>query len=290
VKPDPVQEILEAFGVHAGSIRKPQDAKLASVYIIDDRHVLRSRRLLPDTPARFAAERVRSETVAARTGYAFPEYRTSRDGNAYVVQGGSFWTLHRLIPGRTLGNWYTLHEVDASVDRQVLGTLRRLHESTTGVLPPEANSRTFLPDRVRPLLAEASSFLGEQAMHRLLASFRRVERFCGQYSESEICFVHGDFHHGNLLVDAGEVVGFIDLDWSRAGHALEDLGFTLMMLQRDYATWSPAANPRRREELLSMYRFQGDLSLLDDYVRLYALFDCEVFKNAAFEAAGCSNR
>ena len=51
-----ILNILEAFGVSARSIEKPEDAKLASVYIADGRHVLRSRDLEEDTADRFDAD------------------------------------------------------------------------------------------------------------------------------------------------------------------------------------------------------------------------------------------
>ncbi len=282
---DNVQVVLKAFGVSARNIKKPPDAKLASVYIIDDDYVLRSRGSLEHTPALYEAERERLAAVAALTGYSFPNYQNSRDGKAYVVDNGSFWTLHRLIPGRTLGNWYELHKVPSQADKQVLTALHRLHDDTKGRFAEEKLSRTFLPDRIELLLEDAPVFLHERSVRRLVASFQRVKGASERYPATEACFVHGDFHHGNIIVNQGDVVGFIDLDWCRAGLPLEDLGFTMMMLLRDYNTWSPAFRRQRYEELLSLYRYNGDVSLLNDYIILYALFDCDCFKNAGFEKA-----
>jgi aminoglycoside phosphotransferase (APT) family kinase protein len=138
---------------------------------------------------------------------------------------------------------------------------------------------------IRPVLEDASAFLTAHAVHRLHVSFQRVNGFSGRYPAGEACFVHGDFHHGNIIVERGNVVGFIDLDWCRAGHPLEDLGFTMMMLLRDYDTWSPTFRRQRYDELLSLYRYNSDLSVLNDYIILYALFDCDCFKNAAFKSA-----
>ena len=102
---------------------------------------------------------------------------------------------------------------------------------------------------------------------------------------TKACFVHGDFHHGNILAREGTIVGFIDLDWCRVGNAFEDLAFTMMMLMRDYETWSTEFRWQRYHAVLHAYGFSDDASILNDYTALYALFDCHVFKSAAFENA-----
>jgi thiamine kinase-like enzyme len=280
-----VGEVLKAFALSPRDIHQPRDAKLASVYILDGLHVLRSREFREDTCERFSAERERLRTVAERTGYSFPRYLAAANKKHYVIDRGCFWTLHRLIRGRTLGNWYELHRVLSPVDRQVLTALRRLHERTRGCFDEGKVSRAFLTDRIRPLLEEAGSFLTAESRRRIHGSFLRVKSFSETYSAAESCFVHGDFHHGNIIANKGRVVGFIDLDWCRVGHPAEDLGYTMMMLLRDYASWSAAFRRKRYEDLLSLYRYHGDRSILNDQIVLYALFDCGVFKNADFERA-----
>ncbi len=278
-------EILASFGVSARSVKKPPDAKLAAVYIVDDRYVLRSRPLQGDNESRFTAERNLLEAVAGFTGSRFPEYRTAMNGNPFVIRSGSFWTLHSLIPGVTLGNWYELHAAPPHADREVLTALRRLHDSTRGRFSEASLSRAFFPEMIRSLLGEGSGFLSTHAAQRVEASFLRVEAFSRTYPEEDACFVHGDFHHGNILAMDGKVAGFIDLDWCRAAHPLEDLAFTLMMLLRNYDAWSPAFQRRRYNELISLYGYTGDASILNDYIVLYALFDCDVFKKTSFENA-----
>jgi aminoglycoside phosphotransferase (APT) family kinase protein len=280
---DHVRCALESFGVTPRSIQKPPDAKLAEVYIVDDRYVLRSRPYLDDTRTRYAAERKLLEFVAGLTGYAFPDYQSSRDGDCFFVDGRSFWTLHRLIPGQTLGKWFELHTVPQHVDQQVMTALRELHEAAIGRFDESRISRTRFLDMISPSLKEASAFLSKDSLQRIHASFKRVKVFSRRYPSGAACFVHGDFHHGNILVHEGKIVGFIDLDWCRVGNGFEDLGFTLMMLLRDYETWSSEFRWERYHDVLSFYRFEGDAALLGDYTALYALFDCYVFRAATFE-------
>lgn len=280
-----IRELLKTFGLSASGVRKPPDAMLASVYIVDDRWLLRSRDATDDTPRMFEAERERTAAASSLTGCRFPEYLRSRDGEAYVVRDGLFWTVHRLIPGRPLGSWTELHRVPPRADRQVMTALRRLHQSTRGRFAEEKLARAFFVDRIEPQLEEAPSFLPGPAVRALRAAFERVRAFTARYPAAEACFVHGDFHHGNVLTNEGAVSGFIDLDWCRIAHPLEDLGFTVMMLLRDSDTWSPAFRPRRYRELVSLYGPDGDTSCLDDYILLYGLFDCHCFRTARFERA-----
>ena len=231
--------ILEAFGLDTQRICQPPDAKLAQVYLVEDRYVLRSRPLEPDTPERFAAECVLCDDVAKLTGFCFPQYEPCKTGACYVMEKNCFWTLHRLIPGRPLGGWFELHRIDPSVNRQVLDTLRLLHTKTAGRFDDKFVDRTRLLQLVSPALLQASGFLKSTVLARLETAFDRVARFCGSYASQEGCFVHGDFHHGNILAHAGRIVGFIDLDWCRVSSPYEDLAFTLMMMLRDYENWSP---------------------------------------------------
>ncbi len=58
-----------------------------------------------------------------------------------------------------------------------------------------------------------------------------------------------------------------------------------MMLLRDYENGSHAFRWSRYHEMLDYYGFEGDAVLLNDHLILYALFDCAVFKSAAFDKA-----
>jgi aminoglycoside phosphotransferase (APT) family kinase protein len=280
-----IPEILKVFGLNASRIRKPQDAKLAQVYLVEDRYVLRSRPLETDTRARFAAECELYGQVAELTGFRFPQYERCESGACFVINEDCFWTLHKLIPGHPLGNWFELHRVDPSVNRQVLNALRQIHTTTTGCFDDKIIDRTRLLELVRPALAEAPDFLSDNALEQVRTAFSRVTRFCSSYPAQAGCFVHGDFHHGNILAHGGRIVGFIDLDWCRIGSPYEDLAFTLMMLLRDYENWSPTFRWPVYREMLDYYGFNGDAALLNDYLILYTLFDCLVFRYARFDDA-----
>jgi aminoglycoside phosphotransferase (APT) family kinase protein len=279
------QRALNFFGIQARSIKRPLDAKLASVYLIDDRYLLRSRRCLDNTETRFAAERELLEFVASLTVYQFPDYQPSKEGRYFFIDGRSLWTVHQLILGQSLGNWYELHVVPSRVDRQVMAVLRQLHDLTMGRFAETRISRTFFLELLQPVLTEAPLFLTDYSLQRVQSSFRRVKEFSSAYPAKQACFVHGDFHHGNILADKGKVVGFIDLDWCRVGNAFEDLGFMTMMLLRDYKTWSTEFRWQRYHDVLHAYGFNDDASILNDYIALYALFDCGVFKSATFDRA-----
>ena len=167
-----VQRALTFFGVQARSIKKPTDAKLASVYIVDDRYVLRSRSRADNIETRFAAERDLLDFVTGLTGYRFPNYLPSNQGEHFFVDGQYLWTLHELIPGKTLGNRYELHVIPSHVDKQVMAALRRLQDATMGRFTEMLISRTFFPELLQPVLAEAPAFLTEYSLRRIESCFR----------------------------------------------------------------------------------------------------------------------
>ena len=279
------QNILKRFGLDARTINKPPDAMLAQVFLVEDQFILRSRPYEADTPARFAAECELCGQVAELTGFRFPEYERCGRGGRFVVEGGNFWTLHKIIPGRPLGSWFELHRIDPSTTRKVLDTQRQLHAMTRGCFDEKTVDRSRLLELVAPSMVDAHAFLSAPARERLQLALDRVKRYCESYFTEIGCFVHGDFHHGNILAQEGRITGFIDLDWCRVGRFYEDFSFTLMMMMRDYKNWSPAFNRARYDSILDGYGFEGDPEVLNDHLILYALFDCTVFSTSRFENA-----
>ena len=258
---------------------------LAQVFLVENRFILRSRPYEKDTPARFAAECELCSQVAELTGFRFPAYERSASGDRFVIVQDHFWTLHRIIPGRPLGTWFELHSLEPSVSRRVLNTLKQLHLMTTGCFDEKIIDRKRLLDLVTPSMAGAGDFLSAPALDRLMLAFDRVKKHCSSYSPETSCFVHGDFHHGNILGQNDRIIGFIDLDWCRAGSFYEDFAFSLMMMLRDYKNWSSAFRRPLYRAILDDYGFEGDADLLNDHLILYALFDCTVFKSSTFENA-----
>jgi len=278
-----LSNVLKLFGLEASRLRKPSDAMLAQVYFVEDQYILRSRPYEADTPVRFDTECNLCGQVAELTGYRFPEYLQCASGDRFVVDKGYFWTLHKIIPGHPLGSWFELHRIDPSVHHKVLGSLRRLHTLTTGTIDEKFIDRRRLIDLITPSMDEARSFLSGQALDRLGVAFESVKSYCDAYPPGISCFVHGDFHHGNILAKDQQISGFIDLDWCRAGSFYEDFAFTLMMMMRDYKNWSHEFSWSMYRSILDDYDFKGDAELLNDHLILYALFDCTVFNSSNFE-------
>ena len=280
-----IGKILNGYGLKTPRLSRPADAKLAQVYFVDDLYVLRSRPFETDTTARFEAERHLYGKVAELTGFKFPQYEPYKSGTFFVIEDDCFWTLHKLIPGHPLGSWFDLHRIEPAVNRRVLKALGRLHEVTKGFFDEKTIDRTRLLLLVAPALEKAPDYIGRSALVRLQSAFESVKKFCRSYPPQAGCFVHGDFHHGNILAQGDRISGFIDLDWCRVGSFYEDLAFTMMMLLRDYKNWSPAFRWPLYRGMLDDYGFKGDAALLNDHLILYALFDCAVFQSAHFDEA-----
>ena len=102
-------------------------------------------------------------------------------------------------------------------------------------------------------------------------------------SIKNLCFIHGDWHYGNLILDKdNKVIGVIDLDWCRIGYHLEDLAYTVMMLLRFYDSDQFNFNKKRFSELLDWYGLnKNEIDLFKEYLILYAFYDVCILKDAA---------
>lgn len=102
------------------------------------------------------------------------------------------------------------------------------------------------------------------------------------------CFVHGDFHHGNIVVDdQRNIIGLIDCDWCRVGHPFEDLGYLVMMCLRKYDSPKFHLDRGHLAQLLGWYGLQeSEYSKLFEYLILCALYDVDVLSDVGEEAQG----
>ena len=130
---------------------------------------------------------------------------------------------------------------------------------------------------------DVKDMLSSDVQKRIKQAMGNVRNASDGFKSNELCFVHGDFHHGNTLVDKkGKIVGFIDLDWCRIGHPLEDLAYTVMMFLRQYTSETIQFNKRHFQKLLKWYNLdQKLLDLFKEYFILYTLYDVYIFKYAS---------
>jgi aminoglycoside phosphotransferase (APT) family kinase protein len=93
---------------------------------------------------------------------------------------------------------------------------------TTELLDPVPHNTAYMTERFATKLTEFAEFGGDPVVHRL-ASAWVAERsgLLGLCAAPALC--HNDVHEGNVLVDGGQVTGFIDVENSIAADPLMDL-------------------------------------------------------------------
>jgi Ser/Thr protein kinase RdoA (MazF antagonist) len=157
-------------------------------------------------------------------------------------------------------------------------TLRKIHDLTKGKF--EIDDRYSFLKKIEEIFDIVKEHLTDEIKNKITKTIENVKNYISDLRKEEFCFVHGDIHHGNVLIDNGEAVGLIDLDWLRIGNKFEDLAFTVMLLLREHKSEHFEFNNAKYEWLINGYGFEeNEEEILKDYIRLYSLYDIFIFLN-----------
>lgn len=274
MNPD-IESIAADFDLDAGSFSKASNTILSFVYI-GNGHVFRARTLEHDTIEKFEREQGLIDALRSLTPIQFPSLLPSRAGAPYVLRNERLWTAYPIIEGDILCNWWEMEKMSDKELLLMFKTLRGLHESSRGKLShvPRSEGQSVV---LRRWLASAEGSLAPSQM-------RLVERACDvvgdserSLSDGERCFVHADYHPGNIIFRNGQIVGLVDTDWSRTGHYLEDVSYSVMTAMRDYRH-TFHFDEAKFDVFLKWYDVPaGDRGLLSHYMVLAIFYDFFLF-------------
>ncbi len=263
--------ILTQFGIKCKNIKSPAHTAIAQVYIIDGKFVLRARSLFKNTIGDFRRECELINKVRKLVPYKFPEPMSSISGKKFVIMDNLLWTVYPLIMGKVFGKWQNLKGVDHKQTIDTFKALHKLHQYTNGKLGKSSNY--FIND-INIKLNDVKDIISINENIRIRKAISIIKK-----TRYEPCFVHGDFHPGNIIVDTnGNIKGLIDLDWSRVGSPLEDLSYLVTMYLKDYKI--PFRLNRNKLNKLAKLCKVNDNELFYEYLILYTLYDVHVFKHA----------
>lgn len=278
-----LREVLRRFASVApdasvAPLVRPSHAAIAQVFFVGDGWVLRARAGGPGAEDELTKELAVLDRVQPLLPCRLPRLLPTTDGALFVRNAGDLWTLHEALPGEVRWTWQELERAPDEDRAGLVYKLRALHDQTRGRLGPGAPEAAVEKGRVH--LARVGPLLSSGARARISAMLTRLTEAVREVAPENLSFVHGDFHYGNVLLDAaGEVASLIDLDWARVGHPLEDLGYTAMMLVR-----RTDGTRHRLEDLPRISDWYGVQAawrdLFTEYVILYALFDVVLFEDA----------
>lgn len=275
-----IQEIAKKFGLEATEISPVSHAVLSNVYIINGTHILRSRTLEQDALKRFGHEQRLLRKIREAVSVQFPELLSTKDGKTHTIVGGLLWTAYPLIKGDVLCAWWNLEKLSEAETENIFVTLRELHDKTRGRLAYTNYSYEyhFLED-ARTRLRDIGTDIPPTDQRRIDEATKRVSVYEQHLSEKDLCFVHGDYHPGNVVFNKKRVVGLLDTDWSRKGSPLEDLAYAVMMFLRDYRDAHFVFRKKNYRKFLGWYGdAEQDAAILREYILLYAFYDTHLFR------------
>lgn len=277
---DHLRNIAKEFGVTFEGVEEPRHAILPTVFLLDRAHVLRVRLLTHLEEFRRWASLL--EQVHERIPFTVSLPMRAKTGHPYVIDGERFWYLSPYLPGKILAPWQSIHEASDDDTERVLEALRKLHDSTVGMTAHEHEEPTRFSLDIREKLAATKHLLSPHAERRLALALERIAAHERMLHPEDLCFVHGDFHHGNVLVDdRGAIRGLIDFDFCRIGHPFEDLGFTMMMCLGRYESDAFRFDELLFQKILQWYGLPPkEHSLLAEYLLAALLIDLASFADA----------
>ena len=273
-----IKRVTTKFGITFRTCEQPDAATLARVYIINGDLILRGRKLSEESAVGFEHEQKVLNRVRIELPIDIPQLLNAAGRELFVIDGGHLWTLYRAIRGQVFGNWYDMHLATLESHRTVMTLLRTIHSQTRGKGSDIARPSTFF-ELYEPFRVDFENRLPPSIRKRVRLAGERFADFCRDVSPSTTCFIHGDYHHGNIVADSqGRPVGLIDLDWVHFGHPVEDLGFTLMMLNRRTDMPPEKIDSEMLGTLLQFYGEKPDREALADAMILFAALDLAMFE------------
>lgn len=185
-----------------------------------------------------------------------------------------------------LGEGYLMHRVDGETRPQrilkdptlTLARAQLTAQCGRALAQLHATPCTEIPG-LKVLQAQAQLDALEQ-IYRLaedpLPVFELVLRWLREHAPANAApaLVHGDFRHGNFVVDASGLVAVLDWELSHIGDPMEDLGWLCMNAWRFGAVTRPVGGFGTRAELYAAYEGAGG-GLVDSWrVRYWELLGC----------------
>jgi Ser/Thr protein kinase RdoA (MazF antagonist) len=273
-----LKNIVASFGLQARTIEKPPYGALTEVYVVNGTHILRARETKQNTIRHLEEEQKMLKVVFDETGIELPILMETKFGENFVQDETLLWTMYPFIIGTVKRTWYHLDETDDNEVIEIFGKMSELHAKTRGKLDLSKTPNHF-SDSIEERFNVVSGDISSNEKERVERALKNVKKIESSLPIKEMVYVHGDYHPGNIIMnEKSKIVGLIDTDWSRFGHYLEDLSYTIMMFLRNYKE-DFVFEEKKLNKFLNAYDFnKNDRDKLNDYLILYTLYDVFVFQ------------
>lgn len=275
-----LNQVAQEFLADIESIKLINDSFLSSVAIINGRFILRGRNAIGANPFSLGLVNRFLVPINKELRIEIPVYLTSRKQETDVLAHGKIWNFYEMVGGKSICNWWEMYSLPLQRKLMLFETLKKIRSMT---MLSESDSLIksnycFIRD-LKYRLNSNSNLLNEDFRIQIDKILNNVELERISAKPHELCFVHGDFHSGNVLYLGGRVSGLIDLDWMRVGFPEEDLGYLIMMICRNL-DGSLTFNPRGMSEIINIINASGiNCFRLNKYIVLFAVFDLMLFSS-----------
>jgi Ser/Thr protein kinase RdoA (MazF antagonist) len=282
---DEIAAVLRHWHRHTGSIHERRSlyhkgTVLALTAEGGAQYVLKE--VVKGQPLALRLERLASEhrllLHLASCGVPVPSPLTTDDGHTFVrypEEGNTVYTLHRMLPnsgmraadGTRVGSSPLPAWDQPEVWNNVGTAIARLHRALASYPGEIVSWHTNLPEQIRDrALPAVRSLLTGAHLEALNAAFDGIlDYVCAALADLPEQHIHGDCHGGNILIAAGNVSGFIDLDHLPLAPRVYDLFY----LPPDRLKWK-IYDPGMPEAIPPLIPH-----LIAGYEREHALTHCE---------------
>lgn len=220
--------------------------------------------------------------------FELPLMLNTIDGEPFFEYGGALWTARKRIHG-TRFDWRHINwtEAHAKVSGEALAQIHSVsmvpglqEDLQSGLAAKELDYTTLIRQKLSPYKSTATRWLKGDitALFERLGVLLDSTQF-KQITTSTRCFIHGDFHPGNVIYDSPEnglesgletdldsrlkpqVKAVIDWDYSRWGCQLIDFCLARLMFAGSFRRQVPQTSVAAKEQD----------SLLESYSRAFVL-------------------
>lgn len=274
-----IKQISKLFGVNFKVTKKAKQAALSQVYFLDTKYILRSLKHERNLQAKLEKDRKIFNKIEKLTELQLPELRMANSKKFFVLKYNYAWTLYPAIRGNVPYTWDNLHMMPENIVKRILKTEKEIHLKTRGIFSKKDSGRKqFINDfqkkfeKKKNLISTLGRTRTKQAIKNLFINIQRTD-------PTKLCFVHGDFHPGNLVFDSKYYPkGIFDLDWYRIGYGVEDFAYTAMMLLRNYSSNQYKHRAKKLKKLIDWYGVKReDRKIFNDYLIIYTTYDIFIF-------------
>lgn len=185
--------------------------------------------------------------------------------------GVNLWTLAKFIQGDILCGINDIYKLNQWDKKLYIEWLAQIQQKTKIVNP--IKSHFCFADWAEERYKTVKEHFTTSEQKKIEETLLEVSNI----HDETTCFVHGDYHPGNILVHENTIKGLIDLDWCHIWSMYEDLSFIILVFIRDITQSHFTYSESAIQELIDLYPREINVWKLKKYILLRWVHDLSFF-------------